>query len=398
MKKELDVANKNLIELKQNLKTTEENLKNTKSKNIKSEKKVEELSDVKKELQEINAQLETVKNERENAENKSKDLASQLEIAKTTKNTELQKQIEEAQLLVEQTAEQSKLSEEKTKNLQEKNVELQLELEQNTDLNNEKIANLKTEKKKIEKELEASNKLLEETKTKLENAETNLKNTKSINVEVETKIVDKKTNTISVTKASANLSNYVMGWEAYVKTENYHIAYYDGSKRYPPKGYPTIGYGHLATDKHKLETTYTISGKKYRAMTHANVQKLVREDIRKREKYVMNAVVNTEKYHNGKEYVKGLGLSLNQGQFDALVSFGFGGVGRFYNSRILTVLREVPMSDPNFKSKLKIAFLSYSYSKTRRTTEYKMFVGEPTNYKKSNNLFSAYNPNKLVPF
>ncbi|MHA1540734.1 MAG: glycoside hydrolase family protein [Alphaproteobacteria bacterium] len=201
------------------------------------------------------------------------------------------------------------------------------------------------------------------------------------------------------TTASAGLSNYLMGWEAYVKTGNMHIAYYDGKKgvaKYP-KGYPTIGFGHLAIEKHVLETVHEINGVKYRAMTHENVQALLREDIAIREKCVMNAVVKTGKYFGDKGGIGGLGLSLNQGQFDALVSFCFGGCGRFFKSSILKVLRTVPMADASFKTKLKEAFLSYAYADTRRTIEYKMFVGEPISHGESNNFFDAYNPNKLVP-
>jgi lysozyme len=92
-------------------------------------------------------------------------------------------------------------------------------------------------------------------------------------------------------------------------------------------GRPTIGVGHLLTEKELEAQAVLIDGSwyKYRyGLSKENVQKLLAQDIRQFEDVV-----------NGQVKAK-----LDQNQFDALVSFCFNvGVGAFLRSTLLQELK-----------------------------------------------------------
>ena len=99
-----------------------------------------------------------------------------------------------------------------------------------------------------------------------------------------------------------------------------------------PGGVWTIGYGHTAGVKHGM---------------------VISE--RQAEEYLKADLIAFEKYLNG------LGLALNQNQFDALISFIYNvGKGNFTNSTLLRKVRANPQDNS-----IMDEFLRWVYSKGR---------------------------------
>ena len=99
-----------------------------------------------------------------------------------------------------------------------------------------------------------------------------------------------------------------------------------------PGGVWTIGYGHTAGVKPGM------------VITEAQAEEYLKADL-----------IAFERYLNG------LGLALNQNQFDALVSFIYNvGTGNFYSSTILRKVRANPQDNS-----IMDEFLRWVYSKGR---------------------------------
>ena len=103
----------------------------------------------------------------------------------------------------------------------------------------------------------------------------------------------------------------------------------DRSRVYPDsRGLPTIGVGHLLTKSELSSGKIVISGEVVRygaGLTELQIQQLLNQDL----KYAEDAIHRLVK------------VPLNQGQWDALVSFTFNaGSGALAGSTLLTVLNE----------------------------------------------------------
>lgn len=99
-----------------------------------------------------------------------------------------------------------------------------------------------------------------------------------------------------------------------------------------PGGVWTIGYGHTAGVKHGM---------------------VISE--RQAEEYLMADLIAFEKYLNG------LGLAINQNQFDALISFIYNvGTGNFSSSTLLRKVKANPLDNS-----IMDEFLKWVYSKGR---------------------------------
>ena len=99
-----------------------------------------------------------------------------------------------------------------------------------------------------------------------------------------------------------------------------------------PRGVWTIGYGHTAGVKPGM------------VITEAQAEEYLKADL-----------IAFERYLNG------LGLDLNQNQFDALVSFIYNvGTGNFFNSTLLRKVRANPLDNS-----IMDEFLRWVYSKGR---------------------------------